>query len=68
MAARFLLLRLPELNKGIVACIVAPVEELMDVPVFDVILPIIVGLKIPRDASILYSETFNCSLAARILG
>ena len=49
----FLLLRLPELNKGIVACIVAPVEELMDVPVFDVILPIIVGLKIPRDASIL---------------
>ena len=68
IAARFLLLRLPELNNGIVACIVAPVEELMDEPAFDVILPVMVGLKILCDASTLYSEPFSCKLAARILG
>ena len=68
IAARLLLLKSPPLYSGIVAWIVAPVEEVMDEPVFDDMLPVIVGPPILLEALTLSSATLSWSLAESIRG
>ena len=59
IAARSLLLKSPPLYNGKVACIVAPVEEVIVEPVFVDMLPVIVGPQILLEALTLSSATLS---------